>query len=285
MPQASLCEVAGRGSPAADKLTTPLKPLPPTAGLLARAVARHRRSIRVKSPAVWTRVLVLAVAVNFEPTRFALVPLILARNRPILQLTAYLSGCLGASLGYGLLILFVFHRNPLGTNASGGGKAQTAVGILALLAAIALAVHWKFTRHRIGIGPDAEPGALAEEPGGVKKLASMPLRTLRRGSSPWFAALVGTGVGLPSVDFLAVLVIIATSQTPPLEQALALLAFVAIGSFLLLIPLIGYVLSPRKTLARIDRFAVWAQSRTQIEYAGILALVGIVLIGVGWSHV
>lgn len=228
--------------------------------------------------------LVLAIAVNFEPTRFALVPLILSRNRPILQLSAYLSGCLGANLGYGLLILFVFHRNPLGGSASGGGKAQIAVGILALAASIALAVHWRFGHRPVESHTEAAPKDGADEPRGLRKLATMPIRTLRKGSSPWFAALVGTGVGLPSVDFLAVLVIISASRTPPSEQALALLTFVIIGSFLMLVPLIGYALSPQKTLERIGRFAAWSQSRTQIEYAGILALVSLVLIAVGWSH-
>jgi Flp pilus assembly pilin Flp len=48
--------------------------------------------------------------------------------------------------------------------------------------------------------------------------------------------------------------------------------------------LIGYLISPTKTLDRISRFADWTRTRSQVEYAGILALIGLILIGVGWSH-
>ena len=89
---------------------------------------------------MWTTVLLLGLAVNLEPTRIGLVPLLLARDRPIMQLLAYLVGSLTVNLGFGLVILFVFHRNPFGDSSSNGGKAQIAVGALALVVAALLAV-------------------------------------------------------------------------------------------------------------------------------------------------
>ena len=55
---------------------------------------------------MWVSVLLLALAVNLEPTRICLVPLLLARDRPRRQLIAFLAGNLTMSLGFGLLALF-----------------------------------------------------------------------------------------------------------------------------------------------------------------------------------
>ncbi|MGV0993354.1 MAG: GAP family protein [Mycobacterium sp.] len=231
---------------------------------------------------MWTSVLVLAIAVNFEPTRFALVPMVLARRRPLVQLFAYQAGAMTVNLIFGLLILFVFRRNPLGTSASGGGRAQIAVGVAALIIALVMAVRWRLSRHKELVGPNSLEDP--EKPRGIDRVLGSARGILRKGGSPWFAGLLGMGVGLPSVDFLAVLVIIATSHKPPLEQSAALVTFIALGSFLVTVPLITYLFAPAQTLQRIEQFAAWTRSRSQVEYAAILALVGFMLIGMGWAH-
>ena len=91
-------------------------------------------------------------------------------------------------------------------------------------------------------------------------------------------------MGLPSVDYLAVLIIIGTSQRSQPEQAAALVTFVLLGSLVVMVPLIGYIIAPAKTLDVIERFAAWTRSRSQIEYAGLLALIGVLLIGLGIAH-
>ena len=67
---------------------------------------------QIESTDMWTTVLVLAIAVNFEPTRIGLVPLMLVRPRPLLQLFAFLCGCLAMTLSIGLLVLFVSTEVP-----------------------------------------------------------------------------------------------------------------------------------------------------------------------------
>jgi len=225
---------------------------------------------------VWTTVVMLAIAVNFEPTRIGLVPLLLARERPLLQLLAYLVGSLSISLAFGMSALFAFDRFPFGTNSSGGGKAQIAVGALALVIAAIMAVRW--ARARGQTPSEASPS------GGADKFTESVRRVLIRGRSPWLSGLIGVGVGLPSVDYLAVLIIIATSHTPRLEQAAALLVFTLIGSLVVMAPLISYLITPAKTLDVLDRFSTWIRSRSRIEYAGLLALIGFLLICLGWKH-
>lgn len=229
---------------------------------------------------MWTSVVALALALNFEPTRFALLPMLLSRSRPVAQLLAYALGSLTVNLFFGLLILFVFRHNPLGADASTGGKVQVAVGLLALLIALIMAVRSRAVRKKGTV----EAGEDVEKTTGIDKAFVGARAILRKGGSPWFAGLLGMGVGLPSVDFLAVLVIIATSRTPPLEQAAALVTFVVIGGAVVMAPLISYVFAPARTLAHIEKFATWTRSRSQVEYAAVLAVAGTILVVVGYTR-
>lgn len=231
---------------------------------------------------MWTTVLVLAIAVNLEPTRIGLLPLLLSRPKPLLQLLAYLAGSMSVSLGFGLLVLFVFQRNPFGDSSSNGGRAQILVGVIAVTIAAAMAVRWLSKRDSAKLEPrtQAEP----EQPRRVEKFTSAVRKTLGRSRSPWLSGLVGIGVGLPSVDYLAVLLVIGTSGKAPPEQAAALVTVIVLSSLIILAPLIGYLIAPAKTLDLIERFGAWTRSRSSLEYAALLAFIGIVLIGIGWTH-
>lgn len=221
----------------------------------------------------------LGIAVNFEPTRIGLLPLLLSREQPVRQLLAYLVGSATVSLSFGMAALFSFDRLPFASSTSGGGRAQIAIGIVALTIAMTMAVHWMRARKRIEV---ASPDLAAS--GEVDTFTNSIRKVLTKGRSPWLAGLIGVGVGLPSVDYVAVLIIIATSGTPRTEQASALLTFTLIGSLVVITPLISYLIAPTKTLAVLIRFGTWVRSRSRIEYAGLLGLIGILFIGLGWSH-
>lgn len=105
----------------------------------------------------------------------------------------------------------------------------------------------------------------------------------RKGGSPWVAGMICIGVGLPSPDYMGVLAIIATSGSPLYVQALALVTFVVVCSLVVLVPLAGLFLAPRQTLALAARFVASISSRSQIEYAALLAVVGCLLILHGYS--
>lgn len=220
--------------------------------------------------------MVLALALNLEPTRFILLPLLLARPRPLLQLLAYLIGCLTVSLSFGLLTLFAFHNSPRGSMSGGGARAQIAVGGTVIAIAAVMMLRWWRTRGQ------ADPRASRSR--SLERFTNWVRTILHRGRSPVFAGLLGMSVGIPSVDYLAVLAIIATSRTSPGEQAAALVTFVLLGSLLVMTPLVGYLISPARTLELLDRFALWTRSRTQIEYAVLLALIGGLVVGIGISH-
>jgi len=237
---------------------------------------------------MWTTVLVLAIAVNFEPTRIGLVPLMLVRPRPLMQLFAFLCGCLAMTLSVGLLVLFVFHRSPLGTDKTNGATIQIVVGSLALLIALVLASNVSFDRSakKSLVGAAAADPATGTEPAPtdarpVDKMSALVRRILQKGNSPWFATAVGLGVGLPSVDYMAILIVIGTSGAPPLAQAGALLTFLALGHAIVAVPLVSYLVAPAKTQDAVARFQTWIQARTRREFAILLAVIGCIMIGIG----
>ena len=152
------------------------------------------------------------------------------------------------TVGFGLLVLFVLHRNPLGTDSANGGRAQVAVGVIAVVIAAAMAASF-LLNHRRG-----QRNELTNKRRAANRLVSTTRAILGRGRSPWFSGFVGIGVGLPSVDYLALLVVIGASRVSPFEQAGALLTFVTVGNLVVLAPLVGFLVAPARTSATLERF-------------------------------
>ena len=224
----------------------------------------------------------LAIAVNFEPSRPTLVPLMLARPRPIVQLTALYLGIFTTGMVAGLLVLFVFHRTPLGTDPVNGGRVQIAIGLFALLIA-ALTASNLLRRRRDAPAADGDP---TQRP--VEKVAEHARNVLRKGNSAWVSFLLGLGIGLPSVDYLAVLVVIGASGSSPLSQIIALLVFLVLGNSFIAIPLAAYVLAPHRTNRRMALCQIWIRNRTRRQIAAVLVAVGLIQILLGastlWQH-
>lgn len=228
---------------------------------------------------MWTTVVVLATAVNFEPSRPTLVPLMLARPRPVVQLTALYLGIFTTGMVAGLLTLFVFHRTPLGDDPVNGGRVQIGIGLLAFLIA-------GLTASNLMRRKGKPAGGSGERP--VEKVAAHARNMLRRGDSAWVSFLLGLGIGLPSVDYLAVLVVIGASGATPATQLAALLVFMVLGNAFLAVPLAAYVLAPHRTNRRIALCQNWIRDRTRRQIAAVLVGVGVIQIVLGastlWQH-
>ena len=223
--------------------------------------------------------MLLALAVNFEPTRIGLLPLLLSRPRPLLQLATFLGASLTMSLSSGFLLSFVLERIPFRASNFSSHWTQIAIGAIALTTALVIVLHRLWARHRHVFPLETfDKASQHAQLRGMTKLRTFVSSPLRKGRSPWVAALTGLGVGLPSADYLAVLVVIANSRQPPEQQALVLVMFVLTGSLVIMVPLLGLWIAPTKALKVIDRFRTWIQSRSIIEYAALLAILGCLLI-------
>ena len=209
---------------------------------------------------MWITLLVMAVAVSLEPFRVGMTVLMLNRPRPMLQLLVFLCGGYAMGISVGLVVLFIFRRRLLGSAYFTLPKVQILIGVLALLAAAALAV-----RTGRGIGP--------------AKLSTR-LQGLLGGRSLWVSGLAGMGIALPSVDYLAALAIILAGAAA-MTQVGALLMFNALAFALVQIPLVAGLVAPDKTRTAMAALNDWIRSRRRAEVATLLAGVGCVLLAVG----
>src|SRR5262249_29843260 len=80
-------------------ITKPLKTIP-----------RARRSLTGSVPAMWTTLVVIAIALSIEPVRIGLTVLMLNRPRPMVQLLTFLCGGFAMGFGVNLVVLFVLSR-------------------------------------------------------------------------------------------------------------------------------------------------------------------------------
>ena len=88
---------------------------------------------QVRFPYMWTTVLVMALAVIFEPIRLGLAVLMLNRRRPMLQLFTFLCGGFTMGIGVGLVIavaVVFFHKdfataNPVSEHAATSVNSST----------------------------------------------------------------------------------------------------------------------------------------------------------------
>jgi Sap, sulfolipid-1-addressing protein len=240
---------------------------------------------------VWTTVVLLGLAVSIEPARIGLIALLLTRPRPSRHLAVFLCTGLALSLSVGFAVLFVFHHSFLGKANFNPALIQIGIGVVALLLGGLLMSKIplrQFSRKEMaevpaGAPSETETAAEAEQelaPGRFKRL-SAKVRGFVQGESSWFSGSIGAALAMPSVDYMALLALIIASKTPPAEQAAALVTFLLLASWAAVIPLLSFLVAPAKTQIWVQRFNQWIRTRTR-RHAGIfVAVVGVLLVGVG----
>lgn len=207
---------------------------------------------------MWITLVAMAVLVSLEPFRLGMSVVMLNRPRPHLQLAAFLGGGLLMGLSVGAVVLFLVESwLPRPTHLT-LPRAQVAVGALALLAAAVLATT-----------------------AGRARTPPVWLTRLLGGQSLWVAGTAGLGIALPSIDYLAALAVIAAGSAAPATRFSALLLFNAVAFALVEIPLLSYLAAPRRTLEAMTRLHTWMRTRRRREVAGLLAVVGGLLVCAG----
>jgi hypothetical protein len=209
---------------------------------------------------VWTSILFLGLAVNLEPTRIGIITLLLTRPKPIRPLLALLCGGLIFNIGAGVLVLFVFKHVVIGTAENKSSLIQIVIGaIISLIGAVMLT-----------ISPTHTLGRLA----GQFKGAS--LRSFRG-----WPVVAGSLLGLPSLEYLALLGLIANSRVGPFAQLGAMLVFLLMANLVTIIPMVAILLWPNATKTAMSNVARWLGS-LRFQYGGLLILVlGLFLMGSG----
>lgn len=233
---------------------------------------------------MWTTVLALAIAVNFDPTRIGFILVVLSRPRPILQLAAYLCGGVLMSAAVAVLVVFVVHRGLFRVPEIDGATVQLVVGVLAVLLAAFLATNVSvgaLSRKAVPVGAaepevgDAGVVPVAETPGWLKGRAL--------GTSPWVSGAMGVSTALPSVEYMALLVVIAASSVSAWAKALTIGGYLLVANIVSAAPLVSYAVAPDRTQSALASFQRWIRARRRRDFALVLAIAGIVLIALGFA--
>jgi Sap-like sulfolipid-1-addressing protein len=219
---------------------------------------------------MWFTLLMMAVAVSLEPFRIGATVLIIHRPRPLLQLLAFLTGGFAMGITVGMIVLFVL-RPALRSAHFTLPRVQIVIGALLLVYAAVLATGLLDGRGDGSTGPNAR----------VFAPLAMRARQLLDGRSLWTAGVAGLGIALPSVDYLAVLALIATSGAAAAVQVGALLAFNVVAFAFVEIPLICYLVAPARTRETLAALQDWLRFRRRRAVTVLLVVVGCVLLGAG----
>ena len=238
---------------------------------------------------MWITVLVLALAMSFEPSRPVWVPLMLARPHPILQLFALFFGCILSGLGVGLLVLFVFRQTPLASDTTNAATVQIGIGLFSLLVAAVLATKFSLPGRKpaIPVKTGTDEPATDDPPAqrAIDKMSDRARTILRKGNSPWLSGVIGLAIGATSLEFLAALLVIASSGAGKMAEIGALLMFLVVGNALITVPLATYLFAPQQTSVWIERFQNWLRTRGRREFAAILATMGLIQLAIGLSRI
>ncbi|OYN80878.1 hypothetical protein CG716_07740 [Mycolicibacterium sphagni] len=231
----------------------------------------------------------LGLAVSIEPARVGLIALLLTRPRPARHLLVFLCTGLAMSLSVGFAVLFVFHHIFLGKANFNPALIQIGIGGVALVLGALLMSKIplrQFSRREMAevpAGSTADSAVVVQDPpppSRFKRLSNR-VRGFVQGESSWFSGSVGAALAMPSVDYMALLALIIASKTPPAEQAAALVTFLLLASWAAVVPLLSFLVAPAKTRIWVQRFNEWIRTRTRRHAGVFVAVVGIILIGVG----
>lgn len=221
--------------------------------------------------------LLLALEAALYPTLLAAVVIMLATDRPLRLLSAYLAGGLTISIGLGLVIVFALRdasvledqRAPL------SWAADLTVGVLALLLAAALATRADqrlLRRRRKQPQPDA---ATAREPWSERIIA--------RGSTP-LVFVVAMVLNVPGAAYLIALKDIVAGDYSTVAAIALIVAFNLIMFVLAEVPLVGLRLAPERTAALVRRGDAWLSGHGRQIAVVLSAVLGAFLVVRGLVH-
>ena len=237
---------------------------------------------------MWTTVIVLALALNLEPNRLGVIGLLLLRPEPIRQLLVFLCTSFLINSATGLIVLFVVHRGSILKGDSSSAIMQIGVGTLALAVAAVLFTNIRMpgSKARAATAATTSGESAAVPSSGLVLVDNFTKRAGRlvEGRSLWFAGALGVGIALPSVDFVALLLLIAASGESMRVQTSALFTFLIVANTILLIPMIGYVAAKEKTIRILENLRSWVLARSRRDYAVLLAIAGALMITVGLNR-
>ena len=203
--------------------------------------------------------LMLAVALNLEPTRAGVAALILMGRNPLRRSAVSCAASTSPGSIVGILVLFVFHSALISQTDIRTGQVQIFIGAAAIvIAASSPRTSRCHSRRRHGRrtgNADPTSGARPSSPSRVSTKVLSHSTKITDGSPAWVLFVLGLGCSLPSVDFMALLLLIASSGAPAVIQVGTLFMFLTLGNLATVLPLVSHRIAPEATLRKVEAFA------------------------------
>jgi hypothetical protein len=216
-------------------------------------------------------IFLLSLVAAANATLLAAVTVMLFTENPKRLLLGYLAGALLVSLTIGFVIVFVVHDSA---------ATETAQNSLSPSMDIALGAIFLLVAYVLGSGRDERLKERRKEKKGTsdaEKGASKVEQLLGRGDARITFAL-GVVFTLPGVAYLAALHDLQQLEYGAAGEILVILGFNAMLLILLEIPLVGYLVTPERTVLAVRRFRAWlTQSSRRIAVLGAVGL-GVILL-------
>jgi Sap, sulfolipid-1-addressing protein len=231
-------------------------------------------------------ILALGFAAAVYPQLLAVVVVVLTRPNPQPLLWACYLGGVAMTLACSAVVLVAFRgRESIAGSSSRGLGAVTYLiaGTIALLLAALVAA--RPGRDLLGRArPRVRLRRAAREHGSKShsRPQSRTERLLEHGSLG-VALGVGMILGIPGPFDLLALGRLARSDYDTIVAVVAVVAFTLIKFLLIELPIISYAIHPDATALRVARFATWMKARKIDVIAGVVGVIGVVLIGRGVS--
>lgn len=209
--------------------------------------------------------LLLACAAAFYPALLAVVIIFLGQPRPKRLLFYFLIGAMLGSVTIGLVCVFALDAANLGSDSRRSVSAGIyfAVGALALYGASRLL---------------GEPRPKKEKK--KREGPSMTDRVLTKDRA-WLLVLLGIVINMPGLWYLVGLKNISLGGFSDPQKVVLVIAFNVVMFMFIELPLIGYIVDPEWTRAKVDAFNA-ALHRHARHVGGYIALIlGFYLVGRG----
>lgn len=236
--------------------------------------------------------LLLALDAALYPTLLAAVVILLAQERPVRLLAAYLAGGMIVSVGLGLAIVLALDGSAKFSESSGlSWTADLALGGLALLAAVALSLRAdvrlrerrKARRARKHPAPEpaaAAVAAVAEDDAEDDEREPWSQRILARGSVP-IVFMAALAINLPGAAYLIALKDLATAHHGVPANVALILLFNVIMFALAEVPLLGLIFARERTEGYVRQMNAWASSHGREIAVGLAGIFGAFLVARG----
>lgn len=236
---------------------------------------------------MWYLILLFALSAAQDPVRLGITTLLVARPRPIHRLFAYWLGLMATGFGTCLAALFLLRdvlRPAVRVATSIATSpviplAQIAVGAIAFSAAIYLWLR----------SPTRPAGRQPRQRTVLSRLSSASWSTRfesmlnSRSLGPAFAAGLCTSTQV--IECSAAMIAILASGAAAVTQVSAALAFTLVAFAIVEIPLVSYLISPRRTLKAVAHLHDWLQAHRRSIVSLVLGTVGLLMVVGGASNI